>query len=499
MTKLTKERLKFFAAEEAASLLARLTEFLGERGTGGYAVGGFVRDGLIGRANSDIDVAVSGDAREIASGVAEAFGCKMVPLDDVNQVARVVHHRDERHWHLDFSTLRGTIEQDLSCRDFTVNAIAIELGEIKAGWGQVRVIDPLGGGRDLSQRVIRAVSSEVFREDPARLIRAVRLVAMLDFTLNQDTRALIRRDCQLLTTVAAERVRDELGYILNTPRAYHALRQLDDLGLLDPLMPELAVTRSVEQPKEHFWDVFEHSLETVAAVERILEEREHREDDDVLRSVPCSPDIAKHFKEEIGGGRTRLALLKLAALLHDIAKPATKTIEPDGRMRFLGHAQEGAAMAVQLMERLRFSKRETKMVQLMVENHLRPGYPASEEPPSHRAVYRYFRDTGDAGIDTLFLGLADHLAARGPMLDLSQWCKHTDTAHYMLHKWFEDQAAVVPPKLIDGHILMERFGLAPGPQIGELLQEVRESQGAGEIATTEEALDFVERKLGSST
>ena len=152
-------------------------------------------------------------------------------------------------------------------------------------------------------------------------------------------------------------------------------------------------------------------------------------------------------------------------------------------------------MAVQLMERLKFSNREIGMVQLMVEHHLRPGYLVGEEMPSRRAIYKYFRDTADVGVDTIFLALADHLAARGPMLDIAQWHRHTETAHYMLFKWFQEQTTVIPPKLIDGHVLIDRFGLAPGPQIGELLELVREAQAAGDIETAEEALNFVSNQL----
>ena len=496
MTKLTKERLKFFATEEAASLLAKLRELLRERGNGCYVVGGFVRDGLMGRTNSDIDVVVAGDATLIASEVAKSFGTRMVPLDEVNQVARIVLPQAGGHWHLDFATMRGSIEEDLGFRDFTINALAIDLAEIGGGWSQVRVIDPLGGCRDLSSGIVRAASKASFQRDPARLLRAVRLAAMLGFSIDSSTEALLQRDHELVTNVAAERLRDELCYILETTRAYHSFRHLDRLGLLDPIMPELATTKGAAQPKEHFWDVFDHSLETVAAVERLLQEEGGEKEDELLTLVPWSPDIARHFAQELAGGRTRGALLKLAGLLHDIGKPMTKTIEQNGRMRFLGHAQLGAAMAVQLMERLRFSNREIKMVQLMIEHHMRPGYLMAQEMPSRRAIYRYFRDTAEVGIDTLFLSLADHLATRGPTLDLDEWHRHTETTQYVLSKWFEEQATVVPPKLIDGHTLIDKLGLAPGPQIGELLEAVREAQAAGEIETAEEALDFVTKRLG---
>ena len=496
MTRLTKERSRFFAPPEAASILAKLREFLHRSGIDCHVVGGFVRDGLMGRTNNDIDLAVAGNATSIATDVATAFGARMVPLDEVNQVARVVLPRAEARWHLDFATLRGNIEEDLGCRDFTINAIAISLADIKPGWSQIRVIDPLAGVSDISGRTVRAASESAFRNDPARLLRAVRLAAVLDFSIEPGTEALVRRDASLIDAVAAERLRDELCQIFETGRAYQSLRHLASLGLLERLMPELAQARGVAQPPEHFWDVFEHSLETVGALELLLRERDGEKADDVLAPVPWTAELAQHFAEEVAAGRTRRALLKLAGLLHDIGKPATKTTEQDGRMRFLEHAGQGAEMAAKLMERLRFSNRELRVVQLMIEQHMRPGYLAGEDMPSRRAIYRYFRDTAGEGIAILFLGLADHLAARGPTLDLAEWCRHAEITEYILSKWFQEQAIIVPPKLIDGHTLMDRLGLSPGPQIGELLEMVREAQAAGELHTSEEALDFVTKRLG---
>jgi poly(A) polymerase len=496
MTNLTKERLRIFVPEEAVHLLEKLSEFLQQRNTDCYLVGGFVRDGLMGRTNNDIDLAVAGDALKISSEVAKNFDGRMIPLDELNQVARVVFPQAESRWHLDFASLRGNIEEDLRYRDFTINSIAVRLEEAEGKWSQVELIDPLKGYHDLKQRIIRAVSDDSFRQDPARLLRAIRLSAALDFSIEPGTENLIQHDSELIKNVAGERLRDEFCYILDTNRAYSSLCRLDKLGLLAHLMPELTSARGVTQPKEHYWDVFNHSLETVSCVELLLRERATNGIDHILTLAPWSDELANHFSQEISGGRTRRDLLKLAALLHDIAKPATKTIEESGKMRFLGHAKEGAGMVIPIMERFKFSNREIKMVQLMIEHHLRPGYLLSEDMPSRRAIYKYFRDTAEVGIDTLFLGLADHLAARGPTLDFNEWRKHAETTNYILSKWFEEQSTVMPPKLIDGHILMQKFRLAPGAQIGELLEMVREAQASGEINTSEEALDFVAKRLG---
>jgi poly(A) polymerase len=185
----------------------------------------------------------------------------------------------------------------------------------------------------------------------------------------------------------------------------------------------------------------------------------------------------------------------MAALLHDIAKPQAKTIEANGRMRFLGHAQQGATASAIILERLRFSSREIKLVETMVKYHLRPTQMSQNGPPSPRAIYRYFRDTGDAGIDILFLSLADHLATRGPNLKLEPWQVHTQLVGYVLTKRFQEESVVTPPKLISGHDLIRLFGLSPGPQIGELLEVVCEAQASGELNTREEALSYIRQRL----
>ena len=255
------------------------------------------------------------------------------------------------------------------------------------------------------------VSRTAFQDDPARLLRAVRLAAEYGFTIDEETEALIQAQSQLICQVAGERVREELCRLLSIPNSAPFLYYLDRLGLLTAIFPELEPTKGVEQPWEHFWDVFHHSIETVAAVERLLKVEES-EQDPALSLVPHFPVLMKPLKE-VGSSITRSTLLKLAALLHDIAKPQTKSLEPSGRARFLGHTKEGAEIAGYILQRLRFSNREIRTVQKMIESHLRPWQMGGDGKPTHRAIYRFFRDTGEASTDIIFLSLADFLATQG--------------------------------------------------------------------------------------
>jgi poly(A) polymerase len=485
--------LKLHLEPKTSSVLTGVDNFLTEHCIKSYLVGGFVRDVLLGRETADIDIAVAADALEIAPEVATALGGKYVLLDEVNRVGRVVVFGEGGRWELDFSTFKGSIEQDLERRDFTIDAMTVDFSQLREDF---QLIDPFGGYSDLRQGVLRVVSETAFQSDAVRLLRAVRLAAELGFSIDTQTQSIIRRDCQLLTNVAGERVREELLRLLALPQAGHFLAYLDELDLLTVMMPQLAQTKGVVQPKEHFWDVFDHSIKTVVATSFLLRQGTWEEvRDDVLAVTPWSEALVRHFELKVSRGSTRGSMLNLAALLHDIAKPQTKTIESDGRMRFLGHAKEGADVAVNILERLRFSGKEVDLVATMVRHHLRPTQMSSDGLPTRRAIYRYFRDTGEAGIDILFLSLADHLATRGASLELDEWREHAELVEYILSQRFQEESVVMPPKLIDGHTLISTFGLSPGPRIGELLEVVREAQAAGELTTREEALAFVRKQL----
>ncbi len=484
-------------------LLGTLNDVLRQQAIRGYVVGGFVRDMLLHRDTADIDIAVSGDALEVAAKVAEALNGRYVPLDETNRVARVVISGDRtgtagEEWQVDFATFTGSIEQDLARRDFTINAMAVDLAELLEDSGSLPLVDPYDGRGDLGRRVVRSLGEMVLEADPARLLRGFRLAAELDFIIDEDTEGQIQRQAGRIGLVASERIREELVRLLATPGSGHHLAAMDRVGLLTAIIPELAAAKAVEQPKEHLWNVFDHSIQTVIAVDFML--RQGTWDyagEDVLATAPWSDELQRHLERNVGAGSNGVSLLKLAALLHDIAKPETRTIDETGRMRFLGHAQQGASVAAGILGRLRFSTKEIRLVETMVRYHLRPVQMSHEGLPSHRAIYRFFRDAGEAGIDTLFLSLADHLATGGSKLDPDGWREHTGIVDHVLARRFEEQSRPQPAKLVDGHDLISIFGITPGPGLGALLEAVREARAAGEVTTRQEALDYVRSRLST--
>ena len=521
--------MSFIKSGNLSATLAKISHLLAIKKKQGYIVGGFVRDWLLKRKTNDIDIAVSGNAITIAQEVAEEIGGKFVLLDDVNNIARVVVIEDEQlgrtsqnqelrgaEWHFDFSPFTGDIESDLARRDFTINAMALELSQfvtaskatkmssrksasfLTAKQSPLKLIDPFSGKEDLRDKIVRGVSEQIFEADAARLLRAVRLAVELDFTIEPNTESLIRRYSQAITEVPGERVREELLRFFTLPQAAYNLRYLDKLGLLLALIPELGESKGVEQPTAHFWDVFEHSLQTVAAIEFLIRESDWKySNDDMLSTAPWSDVIERHLSQEVSSGSNHKVLLKLAGLFHDIAKPMTKSIDDTGRARFLGHTKQGAAMTASILERLRFSNREIRLVESLVYHHLRPVQLAHEGLPTQRAIYRYFRDTEEAGIDILVLALADYLASRGPLTSMKEWKNHCQLIKYILSEHEKQQAKILPVKLIDGHDIINNFDLSPGPLIGKLLDMVNEAHASGELSNREEALALVRRELSA--
>lgn len=477
-----------------SKLLNNVAALLERENCKAYIIGGFVRDLLLDRETNDIDIAIGKDAMEISKKVADHIGGHYVLLDEVNHVARVAMTGWEQPLYLDFSTVWTTIEEDLARRDFTINAMAIELNGFLSDSAQL--IDPFKGKKDLEKKLIKAVSQRIFEDDAVRLLRAVRLAAQLEFNIEPRTKQLMKRQAKFIISIAGERQRDELIKLLALPCCSDWLRYLDKINLLTEVMPELEGLRGVKQPKEHYWDVLNHSLETVTTVEFLLHERIwNYGSEDLLKVMPWSVDLKRHFDEEVASDSNRRITLKIGALLHDISKPEMKTVDQTGRIRFIGHAKQGAAKVVDMLTRLRFSSREIKLVENLITHHLRPIQIANAELPTNRAIYRYFRDTGDAGVDILFLALADYLAARGPRWDFEEWEQHNRLISYMITEHQKQQEERLPIKLVDGHTLMTIFGLTSGPLVGKLLRLVHESQAVGEIKTRDEAIRLVRKTL----
>jgi putative nucleotidyltransferase with HDIG domain len=469
-----------------------------------YLVGGAVRDSMLGKRVHDLDFVLPGEVLKYARQVAKTIQAAFYPLDEERDTARLIwmDGAGQRHT-LDFTAFRGLdLESDLLGRDFTVNAMAVDLRSTQA------LFDPLGGASDLRAKILRACSPSTFQDDPLRIIRAVRLAAAFDFHILPETRSLMRKSISGLSDVSPERTRDELFKIFSGPQPSTSILALDMLGATPYFLPELAELKGVEQSAPHIYPVWEHSLGVMRQLESVLQGLRPDYDQDaaanmlmalvVMRLGRYREQIQKHFQTHLTPERSVRGLLFFAALYHDIGKPHTKQVEPDGRIRFFTHDQVGEELVAVRARRLRLSNSETDRVRKIVRHHLRPILLAQNQVTlTRRAIYRFFKDTGSAGVEICLLSMADVLATYGPNITSEHWAKHLDIVRSLLEAWWENpQDSVSPPAIVDGHELMDSLRIPPGPVVGRLLEAIRENQAMGKIHTQEEALALAKDLFG---
>ena len=473
-------------------VLERAVAFLQAEAQPCYLVGGYVRDRLLEAPARDLDVAVAGDAVALARRLADATGGAFYVLDEATEAARIVYRPRPDGFVVDVAAMRGPdIVADLRDRDLTINAMAIGIDHCLSP--NPPIIDPCAGRQDLVEQTVRATGDQAFLRDPVRMLRALRFSATLGFRIDRQTEAWIRRDADNLASTSAERKRDEFAHVVAASSAADHLRRMEELGLLRHVLPEVTILKGVPQAPPHIHDVYEHTLAAVAQAERLVAGSEPRLTPDERRFLlPYAEELAAHFGRVETEGRLRSSWLKLCALLHDVAKPMALQDKESGVRRAARHAEVGAEMAAQALRRLRFSAREIRLACKVIAHHMRPGLMLKSGPLNLRGVYRFFRDTGDAGIDVIVLALADQLATRGPTLEKEHWRDYLALAGQLLEHYFHKPGeAVSPPVLINGRDVLSVLRVRPGPLVGQALEEVREAQAEGLVRSREEALDFV--------
>src|SRR5690625_1690438 len=413
---------------------------------GGHLVGGAVRDALLGQETADLDWLVAQPERA-ASLAARLLDGAHFALDEQRGYWRVVTGGHIR----DYLALRGTLEDDLKRRDFTVNTLALSAsGEI---------IDVCGGLADLQAGVLRMTGEEQLRSDPLRLLRGVRLATVHQLELEAVTAETITALAGELATgelplPAWERSRAELDQILLSDGAPRGLRLLDELGLLEPFLPELSACRGVDQGGMHHADVLGHHIDTVAQL---------------LHFFPDA-DLS----------------LRWAALLHDVGKPATRTVDEGelGRIRFHGHERVGADIARQLLMRLRHPSARVERVAQLVRRHMQP------LPQDEKATRRFIHRYGELLPDLLRLMIADREATRGRLSTEAGRNRYRLAVGRVL-----EQLDSVPPEpeppLLSGAELMELLGLEPGPRVGQAVRYLAELQAVGDAQTVEQAKEHL--------
>ena len=413
-----------------------------------YLVGGYLRDLLSGEISPDRDIAIKCDnLAKLTKKIADELNGSFVELDPVNEIYRVVFGDD----YIDFAKLlNNNLDDDIKRRDFTINAITYDINNEK-------FVDITGGKKDFEEKIIRTYKISNLSDDPLRTLRAIRFQAKLGFRIDDEIINFIKENNSLILNVAPERIHQELIKTFEGKFLIDALFSMDETGLLDVIFPFFKDIKKIPSNSHHHLDLFHHLIETT------------------------------------GNIRINKPELKLAAFIHDLAKPDCWTIEKDtGRHRFIGHDELGAKKVVPFLKKLKFSNKEIEYISKMVQFHIYPSALMKDENVTERAIIRFIRKIGDDTLDLLELARADRLSARGPAVSDEMIEVNLSNLEKLKEKYFEISPKLKEmPKLVDGNEIMQILNLKPSPKLKEIIDEIKELQLEGKINTKEDAINFL--------
>lgn len=487
-----------------------------------YLVGGAVRDMVLGRAVKDLDFVVAHRSVELAKAVKRRFKGVWYTLDDEHQTARVIlrgaglpavpHNHPPDEMILDFTSFIGTtLEEDLHQRDFTINAMAIDLDDLTG------IIDPLDGQGDLGNKRLRLSNPNSLESDPLRVIRAVRVIRGFELTYSSEIITQLRVATLNLGRISGERVRDELLKCFYLPGLADTYRLLKEFGILFHLLNRIY---QVDVPAEFlnaakqgdFSDLYKFykdiylpdwssrsedeclNVALLDILEDMLSEIDTEKEISQYFDFECRSDLtASHLadikqilRESLQGGRTRKQLLILFAMIfshHPFYSLKTEENE------IFDHAEidlECPEFAERLTNVLMLGQKEMKFFELVCTGYRNLLSLKWEEEVGPLELYRYFREVGSFGVESAILLIATLHALQVPGNEFRR------LANEVIATWFRDQHTIVnPTRLVDGDDLIGAFSLKPGPDLGYYLEAIREAQVTGFVKTREQALDLV--------
>lgn len=427
-----------------------------------YLVGGAVRDMLLGRTLKDFDFSCDFDPRILARRMADRLDSAFYVMDEERLTSRVIlYHGTPDPVIMDFSMMQGPLEHDLEKRDFTINAMAVDVRNPE------KVLDPQKGGRDLQEKRLRTCSPTSFLDDPVRVIRAARYAVGLHLRMEPGTsQALIEASC-LLETVSSERKRDELFKILDSSCAFQAILLLHKLGILKIL--------SCEPDDERLGQ-----FRTYEMLQGLLVPGTQRKDSEYY--------LAATFQSAIQPIRTQISDLMTGR-------------NSNGHSRFqldkfmlIGAGESGKPSHIAGLPAVFSNDELSFMFQFCQHENTAITLLTKSEQISRREAYQFYSQTGESGVDLILLGLA--MLASKPAAEINQdkWMDSINRAAWLLDAWFNNPEISRPQPLLNGDEIMAELDLQPGKIVGRLLDEMKEAQAAGEIKERQFALSWLRQK-----
>lgn len=416
-----------------------------------FLVGGYLRNWFLNNEISlDRDLVVKNDSIGFAKEIAEKLDGTFIELDNENKIYRVVL-KDKKNYFDISQALNNDIDEDIKRRDFTINSIFYDLNKKE-------IHDPLNGVEDINKKQLRTFNLNNLKDDPLRFLRLFRFKSLLGFEIDEELLKYSINNFELIDSVAKERINYEIIKIFEGNFLTQTLMEMFENNILEKVFPFVEQIKKIPKNSHHHLDLIYHSIETVKQV------------------------------------KTNNPLLKLAAFYHDIGKPSTWTIEPNGRHRFIGHDIKGAQIAKKELSDLKFSNKQIAYIADMIKYHI---YPASliNSSDNNKALARFIRKLGENTLDIIELARADRKSALGvdvteEMLELT--FKHLDK----LEEYYKEVQNIVkaPKSLLDGKEIMEILNLKPSKKVGEITEELIELQIMGRISSKDDAKKFVLEK-----
>jgi len=458
-----------------------------------YLVGGVVRDALIDRPLLDLDIATSADPESLARSLARAVDGTAFPLGDDFGCWRVAvthdHSAEAPDPRLDTihqidvcALVGGMISSDLAHRDLTLNALAVPVA------GAPTILDEHHGIDDLERGMVRMVAASGFDDDPLRMLRVARIAHVLDLDIDPATVAAVRARAARACEPAGERIFAELTLLLTHPESRRGWRLLEELGIDAVLLPELDSCRGIAQSRFHHLDVHDHTLAVLDNCEDVLGAH------GFWLPLPDEPGLRDSVALD---DEQRLAII-LAALCHDLGKPGTRALRPDGRVSFVGHDVTGRAIVDDIADRWRWSNALRLRVRTLVGTHLALGF-LLHGPRDLRSRWHWLRDIAPVAPEAVILSVGDRLATAGPD-DRRRWVRaHLEIARAVWSDHWREVRDGLPTPLLDGAELIVLADIAPGPRVGELVRALAEAQAVGEVQSRVDAEDLVRQLVNGST
>ncbi len=414
-----------------------------------YLVGGYLRNFFLkGEISFDRDLVTTSSSYALAQKIALALDGVFVELDKENEIYRVVL-RDKINYFDISKALDNNILKDAKRRDFTINSIFYNLNKEE-------IFDPFDGILDIKNKVIRTIDLNNLKDDPLRFLRSYRFYSLTGFEFDEELEKFLKKNFSLIKNVAFERINYEIIKIFEGDFLVQTLLKMLEDETLAVVFPFVDEVKKIPPNSHHHLDLIHHLIETVKNLE------------------------------------TSNPLLKIAGFYHDIGKPKTWSIEPDGRHRFIGHDVVGAEFARGELEKLKFSTKQINYITKMIKYHIYPS--ALMNSCEDKAFARFVRKIGSDSLDLIALARADRLSARGEAVKnkmIEENLSHLEK----LEKYYKnvESLALNPKTLLDGREIMEILNIKPSREVGELLEKLKIAQMTNEISTKEEAIEFIKQ------